>query len=663
MQVDSKTSLFFKKIFSNPILYLWFGVFLFCFIFIFNFRGIADFRDSRFLLNPHNFIFKSSFYTANYWIHQAFWLWTKLNFSIPLFWNFFYSLIFSFGWILSFIFLKKTVEIILLNQTKPNFNLNLAFFLLVGLFYFNPYILERFFMGHYYVLWGHSIFIPCLYFVLKWFQNALKIREKRLLTLKNWFQKDFWYLLTAITFSQIINVHHGVFLLYFLSVCIIILFVFNLLQNFSKGFKKAILKSIFTYFNLQFLLIAVLNILIFSASHVFRGGFNTVNFYINNIQGSQNKFEIISSFSLLTLTNSITEHIIIGSLGLGNWMNPIAEIQAMRQDLGFWTDFTLQYNFFGQFLLFLILIIFVINLINTIFSNSSFKKSAILILIFSSFLITYFLNFGYSHPFFTTFNQFFYNFIPGFYTFREPGKFYSFFLAFLTILIAFQIRLTSQNFDKINTNLTKENLNYLDKNNDKGSFKRLILKNFKNSSAKIFFTNLFLILLLISNLIPFLLISKHLNYVSYPEIFNTANQYCQQNPGQKFIFLPLEIYLIASYSPRIFTGNPSSFYFKDCDFMIFNKVNVQNGQTGEVFSLNETEKSQQFDFMIENLLTKKWESQEFNQNLEIFLKENEVNNILIETYSNNKVKTINQALQEKYKLKKQEKTIFWYQIF
>ena len=97
--------------------------------------------------------------------------------------------------------------------------------------------------------------------------------------------------------------------------------------------------------------------------------------------------------------------------------------------------------------------------------------------------------------------------------------------------------------------------------------------------------------------------------------------------------------------------------------MIFNKVNVQNGQTGEVFSLNETEKSQQFDFMIENLLTKKWESQEFNQNLEIFLKENEVNNILIETYSNNKVKTINQALQEKYKLKKQEKTIFWYQIF
>lgn len=643
MQLSLKTSSFFKRIFSNLALYIWFGIFLFSLVFLFNFQGVADFRDTRFLLKPENFDFVSNFYNVQYWVHRVFYVWIRFDFSIPLFWNIFYSLIFSLGWVFSFIFLKKIVEKIFLKQKgleqkKVYPVLNLTYFLSAGIYIFNPYTLERFFMGHYYVLLGHSIFILCLYFVLKWFKNRLEAKNTGSnidflnfsLDFKKLFSKDFWYLLLVMIFSQSVNTHHGVFLLYFLAVCVTILLILSLFKNFSKNPKQAILKNFFNYINLQFLLASGASLLLFLATYIFRDGFRNVNFYLENIAGSQNKFQIIRSFSLQTLTDSFTEHIMKASLGLGNWMSPMVEIQGIRQSLGFLVGFTLQYSFFLQFLIFVVLIFFLSRLLVLILSEKEFRNNPVLILIFSSLILTWVLNFGYSHPFFVRFNQLFYNFIPGFYTFREPGKFYSFFLAFLTVLIAFW---TTVKFSQTNENSLKSSL-----------------------------INLFLILLLISNLTPFLLISRHLNYVEYPAIFKTVEQFCKENPNQKFIFLPIEIYLVASYSPRVFTASPSGFYFKKCRFLRFDKMSVQDGRTGEVFSLKTTQKSQKLDLIIAGLKSEESGHQDFRENLEGFLKENQVNNILIETYNNPENQLINQVLQNEYRLKEQENDIFWYKI-
>jgi hypothetical protein len=664
MQKFSKVTSFLKKTFSNQLLYIWLAVFLFCFIFIFNFQGIADFRDANFLLKKRDLEFIEFFYQKEYWLGKSFCLLAKFNIKIQFFWKIFYSLMFSLGLVFSFVFLKKIIKLLISNKifTEKSLSLNVSLFLLASIYIFNPYILERFFMGHYYVLLGHSIFIPCFYSVLKWFKKSLEVKEKSLLNLKNVFQKDFWYLLLAITLSQFVNTHHGIFLLYFSSVCVLTLFVVKLLDSGLKDFKQKVLQATFNFTNLQFILVAIFNGLFFLTKYAFSDGFSGVNFYLENIAKNQNQFEIIRSFSLKTFAESTTEHLMLGSLGLGGWMNPFLEILNIKQDLGPLSDLALQYSIFLQTIVFSILIIFIFHFIKDFWSGfdvlkdlkndfkdkkltsedikssriknqtkflASFQKNLILILIITSLFFTWFLNFGYSNSFFTFFNQFFYNYIPGFYTFREPGKFYGFFLAFLIILISYKTKML----------------------------------HFKNSDKRsLFFINLFFVFLLISNLLPFLFISQNMNYVKYPEIFARIDQDCQQNPKQKNIFLPTDIYLTTSYSPMIFSINPSSFYFQNCNFFEFNKMTLENNQTGKKFVLKASKQSQELDSIIQKLNTKEISQTEFIQELKKFLKENKIDNILIETYNNPELKEVNDALQGSQDPALVEETIFWYKI-
>lgn len=712
------------KIYTKPIFYIWCLIFIFLVFFVFNFNGIADFRDSRFLLKPDNFSFANSFYTNNYWTHQLFRLWTEFNLDIPLFWAFFYSAIFSSGWVLSFIFLKKIVSLLfcsyisnidlrkILDNQKPDldqiktefsklyqskFVYNLSLFFISGIYIFNPYILERFFMGHYYILLGHSLFMLNLYLVLSWFIHSKS-------------GKGFWKVFLGLVLAQFSSTHHGLFLLYFLSLFILILFLTSFLKDLEQLFKpdlttkytefklisnqekpknqgkkeskksiyQIFYKNIFNSTNFYFLLTSAFVGLMFLSNYIFREGFNRVSFYFENIAGSQNQTQIIEAFSLQTLTNSLSEHLVLATLGLGGWMSPFLEIQQIQQRLGIFSELTLQYSIFLQVLVFSLIVIFLINFIYTFYhdfssikiltSKPDFKNQNVLVsilekvnffqrklgsdlvlaMIFLSLVFSWFLNFGYSNAFFTFINSFFYNYIPGFYTYREPGKFYSFFIAFLVILIGLKIILS--NFK-----------DFLGLNNQYQPSQRLdFLKWYKTKHRNNILTNCFFGLLFFSNFLPFLFVSNYMNYVTYPKIFSKIDDYCQQSESTNSLFLPFEIYLRPSYSPRIFTGTPANFYFQNCNFVRLNKVTVQDGQTGEVLSLNETKASQRLDAIISRLLQGEVSNQEFNQELELFLAENQINNILIETFNNPELEIVNKSLQKTRQPKFNQDTIYWY---
>jgi hypothetical protein len=648
-----------KNIFQNRSFFYfqlaWFLLFLFNFLFIFNFQGIADFRDSKFLPNNH---IANPFYSLAFWLQHSLKFWSTIGFEIPLFWRFLYSLVFSFGIFTSYIFLKKILLLIVnsknfARESSLQFNSSLDsktnlqsldvtifknyFFssflaVIIGIYFFNPFIFERFFMGQYFFLFGHSFFIPVLYFVLKWTFFVFKKDSK----ITKFFQDlDFWQMFFVLVILFCISSHHSIFLSFVLIFITFVLFLYRFFSGLKLLSKStSLVQAVFNLDNLKIFLLLFTIFLLFLGIYI-----RWIPSYFNNVLEEENQAEIINRFSLQTFDANFAEHLILGSVGKGSWMSGMVEINRIARDLGFLLDFSFYYNFFMQFLLVLVVALGLLILLKEeVFDILSFKNKTgkrfenfnfLLIFIFSLGFFSWFLTFGYSRDFFKFFNQAFY-FLPGFYTFREAGKFYSFFLAFLCILCGYY-------------------------------FYKLFLTSFLKSKNLLVFSFLVLLLLLLSNLLPFFLISKNLNYIKYPAIFADVNNYCQNNPKDKnFIFISTDLYLVTSYSRQVFTVNPSYFYFSDCNFLDLDKASLENLQNQEAVVLNQSKMSEELDILFQKLVDEEISKQDFNFSLKDFLRKNKVGNIIIETYTNNKVKEINQSLQIGFELKKSEGTIFWY---
>jgi hypothetical protein len=698
----------YHKLYQNKFnLLIWTILFLANFIWIFSFKDMADFRDTRFIVNK---TFSHPFYTYYFLHHKFLYFWLQLNMPIILYWKLFYSFIFSFGVLWTFIYLKKIVFLLQFKTLNPLFlntkqqiiqenfkketnsensekinqinNLNKIFknstifnlqiLLLSLLLFYNPYMLERFFMGHYFVLIGQIWLIPSFYFLFKWFILGLSKIQTNQQTDKNLYSNNFNIkqifiksildanfikLFLSISLSQFLSIHHGIFF-YFLLIDGFLVLLFLKLYYFLKernnfwkfwtfqNFKTKLLEPF-----LQVFIILFFNLSLFLGNYLYKS-----DFYFDSIFADNSKDLIIKNFSLQTFSQNWLEHLIVSSSGKGNWMSPLYEITQIKNQLGNFTDLTFYYNFFLILATFLIVILLILNFI---YSNFNFfnltKKSSLktklihtkqlsslliqkisFVFLLTGLLLTWLLNFGYSNLFFETINKWFY-LIPISYTFREPGKFYAFFSGLLMILLGLiclqSFQDSSQTFKKI----------------------QKIKINLKNYLAVFS-----LFLLTFSNLIPFFLIPKDLNYVQYPKIFDTINQDC--SPNDKILFFPTALYIIPSYSKNIFTLNPGRFYFKNCDFFSPEKVILQDFETGGNILLSQTVNSQELDDLVNKLMQDQMNFRKFNKELKKFMKKNGLNQIVVETHTNNTVKKINQALQFENQPHQTAETIFWYKF-
>jgi hypothetical protein len=592
---------------------------------IFNFQGLADFRDFKFIPFP---IFDRGLLEFSFYRNSVLHLVSFNDYSIILFWSIFFSLVFGLGIFLNYSYGLRILKSIF----HKNFNLDekylkISILILSLLLIYNPFIMERFLMGHVNFIIGHLIFIPCLSYLLDFFLRYYQEGDRKFLN------KYFIALLVAAFILFLTSIHHFAFYLF-----LILQFNFILLIKYLVSKKTVLdntknnsnnLKS-FLEFSKSSLILIISGLVLFLIRYV-----STVRFYLESISRSDQKDLIIQNFSLQPRGSNLSEKLIQVASGLGSWMNPFFELNKLKLELGMLSDFTLYYSFILQFLFVLLLIYLFIK-----FISFKFDKSLIWLKYFLLFnlVFSFILNFGYSLNF-KILNQFFYIF-PGSYIFREAGKFYGFFLIFifLTSLLIFR----QASLQRVNLGTEK------------------IKNRFRKVFAKVQIISLFL--LFISSVIPFLFLSSNLNYVQYPEIFNRINQSCTQD--QRFFFLPDDIYLVPSYSPEVFIVNPRYNLITSCDTLETGGSRLQNFTSSEKVYLNQTIESQKIQDILVNLNSNQISNQEFINQLKEFLESNQTTDIVIDTNPNKNLELVNQILlnSNKFKQVASEGTLYWHEL-
>jgi hypothetical protein len=235
-------------------------------------------------------------------------------------------------------------------------------------------------------------------------------------------------------------------------------------------------------------------------------------YYFNQINTNSNlNDQIISAFSLQTSGNQ--NLLIRGLVGSASWNTP--SFYEFSRTLYFLGDLKSVNLYTNQDWSIAFIVFLIANFLICIYliTKTSFSKIKIGIFSFLTLLILIF-NFGYSTEFTTNINRIFY-YIPGSYIFREAGKVYYLFFAIivLTILINF-IRTKNGILRSINFALT--------------------------------------LLFALSSFIPFTVLSKSLNYITFPDSLNYALNNCQD---KTIATIPSNLYTVPSYS-NVFIVNP-----------------------------------------------------------------------------------------------------------
>ena len=578
-------------------------------LWVFKFESNAGFRDFTMTLPRENLA---------HWASGSFWLWhfhnwfLKTGLESRYFWQFYLTLIFCSGVILSYIFLKKlfivTINFKNTQKTSPNLNqisktnqTSLIFIILAFLLWYNPFTLQRWLMGHSFFLAGQVLFLPTLFYLIQFQVEIFSQKQTQLFGfLKNPNFSKFGLLFLL---SQLISQHHGYFFYLLLAFCQLIWLVFL--------FKTKSIKKLISQFLASSFLILI------NASLFLLRNQNIIENNLAQARGdSRNR--IISNFSLQFFNQTPFRIFLESLVGKGAWMSPFGEFSQVWKEQSFLEKFSFYSNFYLILIAFVALILTVYN-----FRQSYLKllKKHVLIPIFLSLsLLTFILNFGFFNDFFKIINAWFY-WIPGSYTFREAGKFWWFFANFLILALL------------------------------------PILLKFSLQVKKYLITVLCLVLFF--SVSPFLILNQRYNYFEYPKIFEKLEKSCTSN--DKILFLPINTYLIPSYSFEVFVTRPSAVL--NCNFEIPVLAELPDFKEGkDKITLSQDQKALELEQLITDLNQNQISQSSFFQKLKEYCEKNNINQIVIETFQNLEMQKVQIVLEFFAEKIEEEGSIFWYEI-
>ncbi len=585
---------------------------------IFNFNGLPYFRDLTTVPFFHNI--SENKITLSAIEKGGFNQLTKIGFSPEFLAESYYIIWFFIGVILSYIFLYRINQKFgQKNIASKGFGTKIFIFILSLCYIYNLFTFERFLMGQHFVLRGHFIFIPVIYYILEFFEYFLNphphksVQKQKEIGFKESFIKRLTHFMdnedeSNVYFDKLskigllmiilslISSHHTVFVYYIVAISVILYVISNLIHR-----KK---------FNIQWkLLVRSLTIifLIFLPSLLvlFNKYYNTsqYNFYSQNISSSQStKTDIIESFSPKTIDGeNVTQKILLGG---ASWdSKSFIETTKIKFKLNFLDGLSYYYNPLIGSLFILLFSIILIYLINR--SDKHFKPILFPVLIFIP--ISLILSFGLTGRL-ASINRLFY-LLPSSYTFREAGKFYSLFLAATSILIAAFVNLSSKNFKiLIQTTLT------------------------------LFFA---------SSMLLFIPMTSAIQYVDLLEgsqgrIFSYVSDNCKKD--KNVLFLPFNTYVDSSFG-EIYISNPTRSSV-DCKFLFPQSSTIESFDGDGILTLSNSSLDSQINGIIKDFI----ELENLDDGYRIFqaqMKSLSVNMLIVDEEKYPNLATLNTKLSQK----------------
>ena len=297
--------------------------------------------------------------------------------------------------------------------------------LLTLLFVFNPWTYERFLMGQTNVLRGHLLFVPVLFYLLRYLRTFLPTWNEPGDTHLRYFARFSW----AVTLLTLISAHHTFFVFGLIGVTLVYMFVWRVVL-YEKSRTPA------SYFR-RFVKLTSLTLLVLLPS-VFLlvnryGNFDSTQRGYFDTQISQNaeyKAQVIRSFSPIAAGGeSLLEQVLIGG---ASWMTPsFIEPEEGRRVLSIFQHLVYYYNPVLGWLFVLIMAV----ILGGLFYQADRHPRAILHPFLALIPLSLLATFGYATAGTRALNQLFYA-LPFAYTLRESGKFYSLFLALTLVFVA-----------------------------------------------------------------------------------------------------------------------------------------------------------------------------------------------------------------------------------
>jgi hypothetical protein len=589
-------------------------------IIIFQFKGLPYFRD----LKSFPFINNISFQLLDINSIESL-IFNKLvgvGISPNLLVESFFIIWFFLGVFLTFVFLLK---IKLIFSRKSNKLSDKIFqevsILLISLVYvYNPFIFERFLMGQYFVLRGHFLFIPILYYLIKFLQlfwnphpisgkiseDSIQFKKNvssRILSLFEGKQESFEYfdrlskLGILFILISLTSTHHTVFL-YYLIVTSLLFFTVSRLIHIRKYViePKLIIRS---FIILLIVLLPSFLILLNRYS-----GTSQYQYYSQNLIGKKSpdiKQDIIRSFSLRTKDD---EHLLInGLLGSASWdSKSFVETYKIQDKLGILAYFSPYYNYTIG-LLFIFLFSFILL---CLFYQSDKHFKPILYPFLVLIPISLILVFGYSNGL-KFINQIFFN-LPGSYVFRESGKFYSLFLSLFALLFVV--------------------------------YSNYLKKTIYNITIGTFLAYL------ISSIILFIPLTDSIQYLDtvnnrqYREIIEFTQNKCVD--GKNVLYLPFESYINTSFS-EIYVAYPFSEAL-DCKVLKPSKATLTNFNKKNDLVLVDEELDHQIDKIVNDFINSDGRETSFIS-LKAQLKSLDVSLLIVDEEKNPKLALFNDNLE------------------
>lgn len=446
----------------------------------------------------------------------------------------FFQIFFFLGAIVSYFLLLKIQKTFTTSDSYVSSNGNKILVFLISLLYvYNPFTFERFLMGQHFITRGHLLFIPVIFYLLTFLISFAEFKKPDFYLLSEKNISSFSNFGWALTLISLLSTHHGIFAILLLFIGFVFIGFSNLkyiYRSIKKIDSSAFLNNVFKVFSIL-LLVILPSVIIF------------INRYSNNPQQvtyDKQKIEqpdlqrqTISAFSLKVLDdqNLVSKALI----GAASWNTPsFSEVNGTAISLGDFKKLSIYYS--PKLNILFIVFICVILGYCAYLADKFFKPLLFPFLLLLPILLI--LNFGYSGNF-EKINSLFFN-LPFSYTFREAGKFYSLFLALLSIILI--------------------------------TYSEYFIKRIRKICIGVFS------FILIGNLLVFLPLSQNIIYADYPEILKDLSSTCKRSDKTKVLFLPFSTYIYPSYS-NIFTANYSKSLL-NCEVLNADYAVVENRESG-----------------------------------------------------------------------------------
>lgn len=478
----------------------------------------------------------------------------------------FYQTTFFTGLVVTYLSLRKISRLVSPNVPESN---KIFAYLLTCLYVFNPWVYERFLMGQYTVFRGHLFFLLAVYLGMR------AIEELEAPNSATSSKNIFWLLGFALSGLTLISTHHGLLA----SVLLVYLGGWNFLKR-RRNFSWLNLRSLMTKAAFVF----IFPLLILLNRYANFDGAQQTYFFETISQNPGYESEIIRAFSAIPAPGtSLVSQVLIGA---ASWMTPsFIEPEEGRLVLGGLQHLTYYYtpeltwlaitfSGIGAYLIF-----------------RKVRRNKLTFLYPLSFLlpVSLLLSFGYSGPLWQRFNSWFY-LLPFSYSFREPGKFYSLFLA-LFILTSTVVLPTYRKKIRIGATLGLSGL-------------------------------------LVSNLLLFVPLTQTTIYYNLPaEITTEVSRFCSGQNPERVLFYPFQTY-VRLESLDTYTTYPYA-HLTTCSILKPNRTSVRTSG-GESLTLFTSEIAESVDKTTNAYLASQNSSQDF-QTYITFLHKTEITVIVLDS--------------------------------